>query len=283
MRVWLALIALLASLHQAAAFSTMVVEDCEAAWHKIMQAAKPHVQHSVSDDGWCQVIDKSGIDIDQIEWRAENLQRVLQQSLAPTALAIRITDADMLRTLGLGVKPDAPAMPMQITLVLRENAPAKQLLIETLLITGPKDNVLSLRGVFYDVDLSSLAKMQLSLGSAKLRDLVLIADGNRKLEPYLRPYIGATFPERSRRRSAMIDKVSDWPDHSFPPATKRAVQRLIAVLPAPNGTLRAEIDTGADLSAGLFVQTFLFGGSTKELGARILDGTVFHATWTAAE
>lgn len=125
--------------------------------------------------------------------------------------------------------------------------------------------------------------MQNSLGTAKLRDVTIDATGNRKLESYLRPYIGMTFPERSRKRSAMIDKVSDWPARSFPRATKRAVQQLIAALPAPHGNLRVKVDTGAGLSVSLLVQTVLFGGAVKERVPQILAGTIFRATWTVAE
>lgn len=292
MRYFLALFLLLTTPVQAIAFSAMQMDDCVAAWQVINKAHETKATiHRLSDDGWCLVPTLvpateaaiKGFDFDQIEWRAEGVERVLEQSLPPAALAIRVTDADMLSKLGVLGDVDAPAIPMQIVLVLRENAKGRQLVIENLTITGPKENVVTLQGVFHDVDLSSLAKMQLSLGAAKLRDVTVVATGNRKLETYLRPYIGATFPERSRKRSAMIDKVSDWPDHSFPPATKRAVQQLIATLPVPNGSLWVKVDTGAGLSMGLFVQKVLFGGSIKELGARILDGTIFHATWTAAE
>ncbi len=281
-----ALIALLAALlqfmpQQASAFSAMQAEDCDAAWQVVMNAQQE--SHAVSKDGWCLASESTGFSVDRIEWRAERLERLLQDALPPTALAIRITDADMVRTLGLEAKADAPAMPMQITLTLRINTQENQLVIENLAINGPKDNMVSIQGTFYDVDLSSLAKMQFSLGRAKLRDVTLLGFGNRKLETYLRPYIGNTFPERSRNRSAMIDKVTEWPARSFPPATKRAVKQLIATLPAPNGTLRVKVDTGAGLSADLFVQTLMFGGSTDELGKRILDSTVFHATWSKAE
>lgn len=276
----LALIALLVAPVCSHAFSRMEIQDCDAAWQAAMGE---QVRHSLSKDGWCRAENPMGFDFDQFEWRAEGLEQALQDTLPPTALAIRVTDGNMLNALGQKTKPGAPAIPMQITLVLRQNPQHKQVVIETLEIAGPKDNVVSLKGAFHDVDLSSIAKMQFSLGSAKLRDVTLVGFGNRKLEPYLRPYIGDTFPERSRKRSAMIDKVSEWPSHSFPTATKTAIKQLIATLPAPNGTLRADIDTGAGLSAAIFIQTFVFGGSAKSLGDRILDSTVFHATWTAAE
>lgn len=294
-RLWLALFAVLALPQQGAAFSMMQREGCVAAWNIINKSHETRVLLFKSPrDGWCQlprflpaaeaVI--KGLDFDRIEWRAEGLERVLEQSLPPTALTIRVTDAAMLQKLGRRGDLDLPAIPMQIVLTLRENAKDRQLLIEALTITGPKEtgpkeNLATLQGVFHDVDLSSLESTQLSLGNAKLRDVIIVAPGNRKLESYLRRYIGVTFPERSRKRIAMMDRVSGWPDHSFPRATKRAVQQLIASLPAPSGVLRVKVETGAGLSVGLFVQTVLVGGSLKELGARILDSTVFHATWTA--
>ncbi len=280
MRRGLALLALLATTHQTSAFGAMQANDCNVAWQEVMKGRMAQATHKISKDGWCQMTNPLG---GKVEWRAEGLDRFLQQGVPPTALAIRLTDPDIIRSLELGAKADAPAMPMQITLTLRQNAEARQLLIEGLQINGPKGNMVVLQGVLHDVDLSSVAKMQFSMGSAKLRDVVINAFGNRQLEPYLRPYIGATFPERTRWRSAMIDKVSDWPDHSFPPETKRAVQKLIAVLPAPNGTLRVEVDTGAGLSAGIFMQTFLFGEQADVMLNRALAGVVFHATWTGAE
>ncbi len=288
MRYFLTSLLLLVAPMQATAFSAMQPEDCAAVWEIIIKGQNTGaVANRLSDDGWCLVpADQAateGFDFDRIEWRAEGMERVLEQSLPPNALTIRVTDADMLRKLGVGGDVDAPAMPMQIMLSLSDNAQDRQLVIENLLITGPKGNVVSLQGVFHNVDLSSTAKMQISLGGANLRDVVLVANGNRKLEPYLRPYIGATFPERTRKRSAMIDKVSDWPDHSFPPATKRAVQQLITALPTPNGTLRVEVDTGAGLSAGIFVQTFVFGTPVDDMINRVLEGVVFDANWTAAE
>ena len=290
MRYFLVVFLFLTTPIQAIAFSPMQSSDCVEAWKIIDSRQKTRVfSFKAPRDGWCHVPTLlpateaviKGFDFDQIEWRAEGLDRVLEQSLPPTALAIRVTDADMLRKLGVRGDVDLPAIPMQIILVLRENAKDRQLVIESLTITGPKENVVTLQGVFHDVDLSSLASVQLSLGRAKLRDVTIEAHVNRKLESYLRPYFGATFPERSRKRSAMMDKVSYWPDHSFPLATKRAVQQLIAVLPAPNGTLLGKVDTGTGLSMGHFVQTVLSGGSIKDLGERILESMIFHATWTA--
>ena len=274
---------------QATAFSAMQPEDCAAAWRIIIDGHKTDAAASarLSDDGWCLVpaaeAATEGFDFDRIEWRAEGLERLLEQSLPPTAVAIRVTDVDMLRKLGVAEIADAPSMAMQIVLVLRQNARDRQLLIEKLFITGPKGNEVFLTGVFHDVDLSSTGKMQVSLGSAKLRDVVLVATGTRGLERYIRPYFGTTFPERSRRRSKMIEKISNWPDHSFPPATKRAVEQLIAELPAPNGTLRAKVDTGPGISAGSFMKPVSFGEPTSEMIGRILATTVFHATWTHGE
>ncbi len=280
-RAPLALIALLAAPIPTHAFTRMSIQDCDAAWQVATQGQA--VSHTLSKDGWCLTNTPTGLPFDQFEWQAEGLEQVLQNSLPPIALAMRITDADMPRSLGLKVEPDAPAMPMQITLSLHQNAQDKQVIIESLKIEGPQDNVVTLQGTFHDVDLSSAAKMQISLGSAKLRDVTLTGFGNRKLEPYLRPYIGNTFPERSRKRSAMMGEVTDWPSHSFPAATKQAVKQLIATLPAPNGTLQVNVDTGAGLSAGMFVNTFVLGISSRGLGEQILDSTIFHATWTPAE
>ena len=277
----LAIFALLISQQSAAAFSTMVLDDCEAAWQKAMSGSASHVTHKISDDGWCQVIDNAEIAIDKIEWRATNLDRLLKDSLAPTALEIRVTDTDILQVFGEGGKQDAPAMPMQITLSLRENADEHQVILERLEFIGPKDNWVLLKGVFHDVNLSSMATMQVSVGSAKLRDITLTATGNRMLRPYIEPYIGDTFPERSRWRSTAMGKVMDWPDNSFPAATKDAVKKLIAVLPAPNGTLDATVDTGAGISLAIFMQSFLFGKSSEELLDGILKTTVFHAKWTS--
>lgn len=276
----LALIALLAAPISGHAFSQMQTHDCDAAWQA---ATGEQLRHSLSKEGWCQAQSPAGFSFDQFEWRAEGLEQLLQNTLPPTAVAIRVTDADMLNKLGVDTKPNAPAMPMQITLVLRQNAQAKHVVIEPLKIAGPNDNMVTLQGTFHDVDLSSTAKMQLSLGSAKLRDVTILGFGNRKLAPFLQPYIGDTFPERSRKRSAMIDQVSDWPTQSFPTATKRAIKQMIATLPAPNGTLHVEVDTGAGLSAAIFIQTFVIGGSSEGVGDRILSGTVLHATWANAE
>lgn len=279
-RHWLTLFALLALSQQASAFSTMQPSDCQAAWQIIEKGTNTLNKHRVSEDGWCQVPLPSAAKV-RLEWRAEGMQRVLQDNLAPTALAIRVAGVDLLDALGEPKQPGAPVLLVGAELVLRENASARQVLIEKLEIIGPADNRVMLQGVVDDIDLSSLAKMQVSMGSAKLRNVDLVATGNRQLAPFLRPYIGTTFSERSRKRSAMIDKVSEWPGHSFPPATKRAVTQLIATLPAPNGTLRATVDTGAGLSAGIFVQTFVFGHGGDDFLDNLLAGLIFHATWTA--
>lgn len=278
----LALFALLALPQQGAAFSAMQRDDCKAAWQVValVVGGSDADTHSVSEDGWCQAPQASVGNIN-LEWRAEGIERVLQHKLAPTALAIRVSDVEILDVLGEPSRPNAPKLLVDIAVVLRENAADKQLVIEALEIVGPTENKVVVHGVFHDVDLSSHATMQVSMGRAKLSDLDLVATGDRKLAPFLQPYIGATFPERSRKRSAMIDKVSAWPDHSFPPATKRAVKQLIATLPAPNGTLWATLDTGAGLSVGVFIQTFVFGSGGGNLLNNVLERLVVHATWTA--
>lgn len=281
-RLWLAVFASLALSQQAAAFSAMERDDCKAAWQVValMVDHNEAETHSVSEDGWCQA-PRSSIGDVNLEWRAEGIERVLQDKLPPTALTIRVSGIEILDVLGEPSRPHAPKLLVNVLVVLRENADKKQLMIETIEIAGPTENKVVLRGVLHDVDLSSHATMQVSIGRAKLGNLDLVATGNRKLAPFLQPYIGATFPERSRKRSAMIDKVSAWPDHNFPPATKRAVKQLIATLPAPNGTLRATLDTGAGLSIGVFIQTFVFGSGGKTLLDNIIEKLVFHATWTA--
>ena len=144
MRARLALIALLAAPLSANAFPVMQAKDCEAAWQKVMKGQQ--ASHGVSKDGWCLATNPTAVAFDRLEWRAEVLEQVLKHGLPPTALAIRVTDADMVRTLGLDAKPDAPAMPMQIMLSLRQNTQHKQLIIENLQIAGPKDNMVTLQG-----------------------------------------------------------------------------------------------------------------------------------------
>ena len=289
MRYLLAFWLFLMTPSQAIAFSAMQAEDCAAAWQIIMEGHKADAAASarLSDDGWCLVpaaeAATEGFDFDRIEWRAEGMERLLEQSLPPAALAVRVTDADMLGKLGVAEIAGAPEMAMQIELVLRQNTQDRQLLIEKLFISGPKGNEVFLTGAFYDVDLSSTGKMQISVGSAKLRDLVLVATGTRGLDKYIRPYFGATFPDRSRRRTKMINKISDWPDHSFPLETKRVVKQLIAELPAPNGTLRVDVDTGPGISMGSFIKPYLFGEPGAETVKRLLETTVFNATWTRGE
>lgn len=102
-------------------------------------------------------------------------------------------------------------------------------------------------------------------------------------DEHQRPYIGKTFPERSRKRSAMMDKIDDWPNSSFPASTKRAVKHLIGTLPAPNGTLRASVDMGAGLPAAVLMRGALLGPTFDDVISGVIDGMVFQATWTAAE
>lgn len=289
MHRWLGLFSLVLVSLQTVPSLAMELDDCKAAWMAFYKGHGKDVADGVrlSKDGWCIIPAANaaveGFDFDRIEWRAEGLHNYLKNSLPPTALTIRVADADMLQKLGLASDVDAPPMPMQILLALRVHADARLLAVETLQFAGPKDNSITLSGAFHDVDLTSTAKMQLSLGSAKLRDVELLAFGNSKLRPYISPYIGDSFSERSYRKSAMVQKVKDWPDQSFPEETKRAVIQLITALPAPSGVLRAKVDMGAGLSIGAFVQTYVFGRSVKDLGEQLLAGMVFHATWSPAE
>lgn len=141
---------------QASAFSAMQMEDCVAAWQVINKGRDTGaIIHRRSRDGWCLLPENvpaaaaiKGFDFDRIEWRAEGLERLLSQSLPPTALAIRVTDADMLRKLGVHADGDLPVIPMQIELVLRENAKERQLVIENLTVLGPKENAVRLRAYF---------------------------------------------------------------------------------------------------------------------------------------
>lgn len=281
-RTWIALLILLAATQSAMAFAVMKPEECAQALEIIGVGTERPDAIGISKDGWCQMPQGFGAGA-SLEWRAEGLAQLLQHSRAPGALEIRIQSEDLLDLLAQGKEPGAPPIPVQIVLTLRSNADENQVVIEQLRIMGPKDNTLLLQGILHDVDLSSFAMAQVSMGSAKLRDVSLIASGNRHLEPYLRPYFGRTFPERSRRRTAMVAKVSDWPDQSFPPATKRAVKQLIANLPAPNGTFRAKIDMGPGLSAGAFVRPYVFGDMQDDIVQNILGGMVFHAEWTPLE
>ena len=107
MRRWLTLLALLVTAHQASAFGAMQANDCNAAWQGVMKGQMAQATHKISKDGWCLLMNPWG---GTVEWRAEGLDRFLQQGVPPSAFAMRLTDPDVTRSFELGAKVDAPAI-----------------------------------------------------------------------------------------------------------------------------------------------------------------------------
>ena len=242
--------------------------------------AAERARHAVTPDGWCRLF---GDDprlgdppFDTLDWRAEGVERLIDETRPPEALELRITDWRMRS----GAAAPRPA-PVDVVLALRHVAETRQLIVERLRISSDAGDDLFLTAVLERVDFSSRAMAQVSMGSMALGRLNARVSLNGWIETRVLPAFDITGDPRDIRRM-IRDGVARLPVSLLDARARANLDAFVAALPAPRGTLELGLrsDKRVMLSglAGLLIYGKAMSGNDPIVA--LFDGVRADVIWT---
>ena len=279
---------------QVSAFGRMTMSDCTQSWevfNLLMNEGDrddPRLGASVrvTAQGWCAV---RGSDpafarsrFDEMEWRAEEISRFVEDGLPPLALEFRVTGLDPDEMAAGGISTNRP--PLTFAATLRQIPAAGQVIVERAELSSDAGDVIAGTMVFERLFLSSKSMMQVSIGSvaykAGLFEMSLSGE-------YENPFgfngklAMRGSPEAQRR--AAFDLISQLPDGFVDDASRAELTGFAGELPRPQGSLDLALDS--ETGFGLVkVGTFAALGwvDTVENGGLdvLLDGMTLGADWS---
>lgn len=284
----------------------MDMETCQGGWNAVMTQLAPDLEvpvTTVSDDGWCVVLDLvvpidrgSSAIIETVKWRAGDMDRVFEEGLPPRSFEMAAEGLSILPQTGdpifdylFGLQSRQSAYDFGIT--LRWDGVQNAILLDEAYFDFYPGNTISATGRMDGVDLTDLAAIQRSAGTAGLRDLSMVVEFDGWFESIIALPLGTsllsdrdTAPEvqvEALRRQA-VEFASQIPDGLMPEPSRDALVEFLTSLPHPRG--KAQVQLSTDPVIGMtrllpFVQVS-DGASVLETIPVALDGVNLLMTWT---
>jgi hypothetical protein len=290
----LALIAAVVLASPALAYPPMQREQCRAALAAgaavlgfdqgdIQAAAR--ARHAVTPDGWCRLFGDDprlgAPPFATLDWRAEGVERLIDETRPPEALELRISDWRSERGDAFTRGPAPRPAPVDVALALRHVADTRQLIIERLRISSDAGDALFLTAVLERVDFSSRAMAQVSMGSVALGRLNARVRLNGWVETRVLPEFDITGDPRDIRRMVR-DGVVRLPASLLDARARANLDAFVAALPAPRGTLELGLRSDRRVMfsglAGLLIYGKAMSGNNPV--AALFDGVRADVIWT---
>ena len=279
---------------QVSAFGRMSMSDCTQSWEVFNLLMNEGDRDDprlgafvrVTPQGWCAV---RGSDpafatsrFDEMEWRAEEISRFVDDGIPPLALEFRISGLDPDEMEAGDISTNRP--PLTLSATLRQIPAAGQVIVERAELASDAGDVIAGSMVFERLFLSSKSMMQVSIGSvtykAGLFEMSLSGE-------YENPFgfngklTMRGSPEAQRR--AAFDLISRLPDGFVDDASRAELTGFAGELPRPQGSLDLALDS--ETGFGLVkVGTFAAMGwvDMVENGGLdvLLDGMTLGADWS---
>jgi len=256
------------------------------------------------EDGWCVVSNldleaqrdySPGLVADRIAWRGEGLDAASQGAAMPLNLALQIQGfrivartPDAATNYLMRAQAFAGREGIDADISLRRDPEAKTLLIEHISIDFPGENTLSVSARIEQVDLSTQASTQMSVGSAAITEVAFEMQSNGFFETYLLPVLTyrllADAEDPEARAEELKLEAAAWiaslPDDFMSGASRGAVAAFIEDLPNPTGMLSIEFSAPSGFRPARFV---MFEQVPEDgLGdtiLRVFDGAAFTVTY----
>lgn len=290
-----------------AAQDRMTPEQCVASWNALLDIAPMFAQADevISDrDGWCQIsgprIDletRTSAKAERIRWRATDIARFIENGLPPRGLEVRITDLRMVPQIGDPVMDYLLELQsigggMDVAFSVRWDGLQKAILVDQASVVFSDGNDLSLTARLDGVDLTDVATMQTSIGSAGLSDFSARANFDGWFEVLLALPLGTILLDQSAAEPPAA-QVEDWkmrgqdfvaglPDEVLAPASREALTAFFGVMPSPRGTLRVQFSSDPPYGSARAVPLMAMSPDTEaeDVLATLLDGVDLLFTWT---
>lgn len=278
---------------------TMTQGTCEAGWLRLAGIFEEpgssllDLRPEVSADKWCYFAsDQQGLetaDFDTLAWRGEGLDGWAADGVPPHSFEVLVTG---LEPDGLQPGSDTDRPPLTASLALRQVPDAGQLIVERIEMKNDAGDVMAGSMVFERMFLSSQAMLQVSVGSAALKAMLLdVRFGGKVENPFGWDWSVEMNGNALAQQETAFKLISRMPDGVVDDASRAELTAFAGDLPKPVG--RMEIVMSAERPIGLMqvgatafmtAARFLDGPSDDEairdeLGI-LFDGVTLSADWT---
>ncbi|MDG1408435.1 MAG: hypothetical protein P8Q50_11590 [Octadecabacter sp.] len=261
---------------------------------------------TVDEAGWCLITDmvvptssNSGIRIGALRWRASDMQRFIEDGLPPRALDIEGTGLGVTVQTGddvfdylLGLQMDQSQMAFGAS--LRWDGVQNTVTLGSSYLEFNDTNRIEATARLEGANLTDLASMQTSLGTAGLRNLMIKSEFDGWFETHavvmlgnilLKSGEGAPQAQVDALKGQVIDVINTLPDVFMPQNSRAALSAFVESLPSPRGSAQLQLRADPTLGAvrlGRFASLWRDATATAlvETG---LDGVGVQFTWTATE
>ena len=218
------------------------------------------------------------ITVDSLEWQGQDMQRFVTDGLPPRSLIVQVT--------GVGFVPDigdpvftylqgiqSRGRQIDLMLDLEWNEPARQLSLNALRINVPESDYLLLQATVENVDFSTKAAMQSSMGSFGLVQLGAEIRSKHMFQNFVLLPIGLALLQGADDPKARVAELQDIaydhidaaPSEILPGSAKAALKDLVSDLPDPAGILRFEQTADPGIGPARFLPLALQRGAFESL------------------
>lgn len=290
-----------------AAQDRMTQALCEGSWQgaaALFNEARIEAEVRLDDENWC-LVEAATIDVDtgtqvgldHIRWRASDMARFAEDGLPPRALEVTARGIRVLPQTGdpvydylLGLQTRSGAG-IGFDLSLRWDGLQDALLIDTATLTLDAANRIEISGRIDGVDLTDAASIQMSLGTAGLRDLLIKTQFDGWFETYVAVPLGvgvlrddgvAPAAQVAALKRQAIEFIEALPEGIVPPTSRSALAAFITAMPQPRGAAQLQLSAQPTLSAARLMPLALRDPSsplTETMGAT-LEGTTLLFSWS---
>ncbi len=251
-------------------------EECSLSWSIAAAQFAPLAEHlpvaETAEDGRCLV---QGLAVQSSQYLAAEVERISWAGVGLGRLAAGLPPETLDMTFeGLRFVPVIPGDPVTAYL-LREQARGRKgisggvryrltgdsLLLDRAWIDYPGDNEIAVSGQLSGVDASSLAKLQMSAGTAAMSrlDLRIASHGmfeDVALLPIGNALLSQNTPVEEQVQALKLEAdrfVSQLPESLYTEGSVAALQQLISTMPHPSGTLEVSVVSAEGLGVARFM------------------------------
>lgn len=244
------------------------------------------IQPSVTPTGWCRV-DKSNGDLRDndfasVEWRALGVKDAVASRGFPLDFEADFKGISLVKGFKMDLGPGNESAMGALQIKAQRAADDFDFVVERLNFDFEDLGALAITASGDGIDLSSLERMQLTLGGMRIKSLGLNLNTSSDLSRSLRPVIEEVASLRD-----WVQILNRMPPEMFTDGSKDALMRFVRAMPAARGTLklrmRSETGLGILQIVGATMSFDKGAGNISDLAAaaeQLVSGSTIDATWT---
>ncbi|WP_338550764.1 hypothetical protein [Roseovarius phycicola] len=244
------------------------------------------IQPSVTPTGWCRV-DKSNGDLQDndfasVEWRALGVKDAVASRGFPLDFEADFKGISLVKGFKMDLGPGNENAMGSLEVKAQRAPDSFDFVVEKLLFDFEDIGALAITASGGGIDLSSLERMQLTLGGMRIKSLGLSLDTTSDLSRSLRPVIEEVASLRD-----WVQILKRMPPEMFTDGSQEALMRFMRAMPAARGTLKLQVqsDNGIGILqiVGATMTLEKSGGRVWDIAAaveQLVTGSTIDATWT---